>query len=287
VSAVQKKNLIVCADDFALSPAVSQGILELLALDRLSATSVMTLFPEWKILSGELKAFDNKKDIGVHLTLTDFKPLTQMLGATHQEHMLPIGSLIKRSYLRMLPLAAIKQELRAQIDEFYLALGRYPDFLDGHQHIHILPGIRDVVFELYKEIQNENPNIYLRNCYSPITTVLKQNIARVKTAFISFLGHQQYLLLKQNGVLSNHGFAGIYDLLSDCVEYGNVFQQFVQYAGHNHLMMCHPGYVDDVLKKRDPVTAQREKELQFLKSNACQEMLAAQNFVISRLAHQQ
>jgi predicted glycoside hydrolase/deacetylase ChbG (UPF0249 family) len=47
------RRIVICADDYALSPGVSAGIRELLAAGRLNATSVMTIFPE---LEAEAKA---------------------------------------------------------------------------------------------------------------------------------------------------------------------------------------------------------------------------------------
>ena len=38
---------VLCADDFALSPGVSRGIIDLIARGRLSATGCMTVSPFW------------------------------------------------------------------------------------------------------------------------------------------------------------------------------------------------------------------------------------------------
>ncbi len=72
------RRIVLCADDYALSPGVSAGIRELIAAGRLNATSVMTIFPEFE---QEAKALQATKSpipfqIGLHATLTGgFAPL--------------------------------------------------------------------------------------------------------------------------------------------------------------------------------------------------------------------
>ena len=66
-----------CADDFALSPGVSRGILEAVAAGRLTATSVMTSS------SGRrgaccFRLSEGAVDIGLHFNLTLGPPLSAM-----------------------------------------------------------------------------------------------------------------------------------------------------------------------------------------------------------------
>ena len=68
----------LCADDYALSPGISRGILEALSAARLSATSVMTTRPFWPKDAHELRQFKTKADIGLHLNLTLGGPLGDM-----------------------------------------------------------------------------------------------------------------------------------------------------------------------------------------------------------------
>ena len=42
----------------------------------------------------------------------------------------------------------MKQELTAQLEKFKVLTGRYPARVDGHQHVHVFPGIRDVFAEV-------------------------------------------------------------------------------------------------------------------------------------------
>ena len=44
--------------------------------------------------------------------------------------------------------------------------------------------------------------------------------------------------------------------------------------------MCHPGFVDDTLRDLDPLTAQREREYDFLNSDSFTRLLADKNVTL-------
>ena len=46
--------------------------------------------------------------------------------------------------------AALVNEIAAQLRMFVHTFGRAPDFIDGHQHVHLFPQIRDAVLEVAK-----------------------------------------------------------------------------------------------------------------------------------------
>ena len=51
----------------------------------------------------------------------------------------------------------IATQLRAFIDTF----GRPPDFLDGHQHVHLFPQVRDAFL---KVVAQGAPDAWVRQC---------------------------------------------------------------------------------------------------------------------------
>ena len=71
-------DLALCADDFALSPAVSQGILEALAAARLTATSAMTTQASWPEAARAFRTLAPQADLGLHFNLTLGGPLGKM-----------------------------------------------------------------------------------------------------------------------------------------------------------------------------------------------------------------
>ena len=85
-------------------------------------------------------------ELGLHFNLSEGAPLSAALRALWPT--LPgLARLLALAHLRRLPLAAIGAEFRAQVDAFAEALGRKPAFVDGHQHVHALPGVRRIVLD--------------------------------------------------------------------------------------------------------------------------------------------
>jgi len=52
-------------------------------------------------------------------------------------------------------------EIATQVSAFVMAFGRLPDFLDGHQHVHLLPQVRDAFLKVVAETA---PNAWVRQC---------------------------------------------------------------------------------------------------------------------------
>src|SRR3954471_14299733 len=114
------RKVVLCADDYGLSPGVSRGIRELLTQRRLSATSCMVVFPEFAHDGPLLKPFFEQADIGLHFTLTAELPLSSVLIA---------------GWLRRLDVKEVRRELNRQLDLFASVMGRPPAYIDGHQHV--------------------------------------------------------------------------------------------------------------------------------------------------------
>lgn len=146
--------LIVHADDFGLSRNVNEGILEAHCRGILTSTSVMA--------SGE--AFDHAiqlfratptLDVGVHLTMTEERPvlgradIPTLLNEQGSFHSNP-GAFMKRYVTHRISLDDVRREFDAQIGRV-AEQGVKISHLDGHQHLHMVPGIRRVVGELAKK----------------------------------------------------------------------------------------------------------------------------------------
>jgi hypothetical protein len=81
-------------------------------------------------------------------------------------------------------------------------------------------------------------------------------------------------------VAFNPAFAGAYDFTRE-PDFAELFEKFLEGLPEGGLVMCHPGFVDDVLIALDPLTSQREREYAFLAGDALPALLAARNFVLS------
>ena len=87
--------------------------------------------------------------------------------------------------------------------------------------------------------------------------------------------------MRAAGHVLNEGFAGFSDFRPE----GYDARQFATYLvapGERHLVMCHPGHVDDALRRLDPVTELREAELAFVLSNAFVDLLDEKGVALAR-----
>jgi predicted glycoside hydrolase/deacetylase ChbG (UPF0249 family) len=226
--------LILCADDFAFSPQVSGVIADLAAQGRLNATSCMAVLPNWHADSAMLSGLPETMQIGLHLVLTGERPVTAM------PHLAPGGELPAIDLLqgmavrKKLPLNEITVEISAQFDRFEDAMGRAPDFVDGHQHSHALPGIREIVLA---ETGRRAPHAWLRTCEERIGAMLARPY-RGKALASAYRSRGFRSAAAAHGLTCNQGFAGHYGFAGD---YAMMFPNFLKSPGKRHLVMCHPG----------------------------------------------
>jgi len=143
--------LIVNADDFGISEAVNRGIVEAHVRGIVTSTSIMATAPKFEH-AVELARQRPSLAVGVHLVLTEQRPLTGAAAAaslvrpdgTFEPH---LKQLLKKRLRGLVAMSEVRSELDAQIRRVRSA-GIAINHLDGHQHVHVLPGISRVVAEL-------------------------------------------------------------------------------------------------------------------------------------------
>jgi len=270
----------LCADDFALSPGVSRGILMALEARRLTATSVMTTRPSWPDAAKELLPFQYTAEIGLHLNLTLGAPLSHMPRLAQTNVLPSIGTLISIATGGRLPEAEIRTEIAAQIEAFAAHFGKMPDFIDGHQHAHVLAAIRPMLFDILKSFGLRG-KIWVRDSCDRPAAILKRGRQVKKALAVAWLARGFAKEAAICGFETNRGFSGFssFDLTSP---YSADFERYLVAAGPRHLIMCHPGLIDDELKVLDPVTDSRPRELAFLLSQDFEACLDRQRMRLSR-----
>ena len=274
--------LIVCADDYGFTPGVSRAIRELLAARRISATSVMAASEFWPSEAPALKAVAAGADIGLHITLDRSCPARPRCRPSRHPGAFPaMGAVYKAGLSRRLPLDEIRSEIERQIASFIKHFGAAPAHIDGHHHIHQLPGIRDLVVDAAKRL---GPGRTL-GPFVPGTPhrIWRRGVAVGKALAIGALGAGIDSRARRAGVPVNHGFSGAYDFLGDERPVSELFQRFIANTGDNALVMCHPGYCDATLAKLDIMTTAREAELAYLMSPDWPALLAAQDLELGPL----
>lgn len=267
--------IVVCADDYGLSMGVCDAIERLIAERRLSATGAMTGMATWRARAGDFRALirQHPADVGLHFTLTGQRPLTRARGLAQDGRLPEIGSLILRAFSGALPRAAIRDELRAQLDAFEDAWGGPPDFLDGHQHAHALPGIREIVVEELAGRYANRP-LWVRNCREPASWARRRGHGWRKALLIGTLTAGAAGRAGAAGFATNDSFRGLYDFGPE-PGFRTIFRAALTGPGERVLVHCHPGTVDEELRRLDPLLEPRERELAYLASPECGEDLAA------------
>src|SRR6478735_4759189 len=102
----------LCADDYGLTPGVSRGILELLAVGRLTAASAMVTQPGWPQDAAALRPFADAVDIGLHLNLTLGLPSDPMPALAPAGKFPALAALIRGALMGRLTLMAISTSMR-------------------------------------------------------------------------------------------------------------------------------------------------------------------------------
>ena len=265
--------LAVCADDFGLAPGISAGIAKLAHAQRLTAISCITNSPHFKASAALLNDLPASVDVGLHLNFTEGRPLSARL-ARRWPTLPSMPRLIAQAHLRRLPISQVRNEVHAQLAAFNRALGRPPAFIDGHQHVHHLPGLRRIMLDMVEHVQ-------------PIPAV--RNTGRLLGPGFGFKrwviertgGRALAVELVQRVIAHNPALLGAYDFVD--ADYRSRMRGWLaELPAEGGLLFCHPGsHVDG--DPADGIRAARERELAYLGSAAFDEDLTAAQVTLGRV----
>ena len=278
------KNLIVNADDLGWTDGVNRGILEAFRAGIVTSTTVLangTAFAE----AVKVAQSAPRLAVGVHLNLSDGEPVadresvTSLLSDDGRFADGPESLLWKRAR-RGLVLDEVEEEWDAQIQKVRDA-GIRPTHLDGHKHVHMLPGLFEIALRLAKKHGIEAIRVSLEE--SSLRTalasgsqhrgavVMKQGVqarglkllardARKQAAHMGIATADYFCGIAQTGELT---FEGLEQLLKNLPE------------GITELI-CHPGYADEALQKTATrLQASRQKELEILTDTRIRKLVAS------------
>lgn len=274
------KQLIVNADDFGLTKLVSQGILDAHHYGIVTSTSLIAneeAFDAAIAMSGRAP----RLSVGVHLALTQGIPVSPAfevptLVDAHGRLYLTPGQFLNRIVTRRISLRDIEIELRAQIAKV-LRAGITPTHLDGHKHVHVLPGISEIVIRLAQEFgipsvrcpMEELPLARLAHCLrgSPVGVLKQYVVGRA----VSWFARRFRLRLTPAGL--NYP-AHFYGLSQAGFLNGERLEEILRaLPGGASELLCHPGYADSLLAKTGTrLLAQREIECRALMSPRTREL---------------
>ena len=257
--------LALCADDYGAGRGIDDAIVELAAAGRLSAVSCLANGEHWSGDAPALRGVAGRVDIGLHFNLSEGRPLSAELARAWAS--LPaLPRLIALAHLGALPLQAIRAELACQLEVFTAAAGMAPRFVDGHQHVHHLPGVRGIVLEA---VERMRPMPAVRN-----TGRVLGPGWRIKRLLIGATGGRALLhQLARRGIAHNPALSGVYDF--EATDYRALMQRWLAaIPAEGALLFCHPG-AGSTAADVDPIAAARVREWNYLRSAGFTDDLAA------------
>ncbi|TPM21287.1 ChbG/HpnK family deacetylase [Mesorhizobium sp. B2-3-6] len=253
------RGIRLIADDYGLAPGVSAAILDLLDRGRLMGTGCMTGFAEWPGEAERIKPLCGRVAVGLHLTLTDQPAVTGPSSLAPEGRLPPLRSLALPILRGSIETCDVHAELDAQFGRFVEALGRRPDFIDGHQHVHFLPVVRKW---LRGRFAGDAGRPWLRGA----PALAGSGAAASKIAAIAALATGFNRSMRRAGFTVRAPLAGIYDWRQP-EKFAPALQTAVESLPEEGLFMCHPGHVDETLRARDPMQDVREVEFAVLASD--------------------
>ncbi|WP_052063553.1 ChbG/HpnK family deacetylase [Nitrincola sp. A-D6] len=241
------KSVVLCADDFGLSAEINEGILQLLECQRLSAVSCMTCLPYWNSSALTLNTLRSRAAIGLHFNLTE------------SPRAVSLGHLMQQSLTGRLDHQWVRDELQRQLDDFENVLGCRPDFVDGHQHVQVFPGIRQVLIEvLQTRYTDQQP--WVRRVAPHLTghdALVKALVLRLMSTGFATQMRRQQLPLTQ-------AFAGLYSLNPNA-DFASLLHGWINQLPDGGLIMCHPGATG---KSVTGLALTRQRELAYLSGDS-------------------
>ncbi|WP_176086472.1 ChbG/HpnK family deacetylase [Martelella sp. HB161492] len=243
---------MIIADDFGLGRAHDAVILSLIEERQIDGTSVMVdgeMADRDIALLRDLRA-DGAR-VGLHLNLThDFGGGSPTM---------PLGSLMKASLSGRLP-AAFGADFERQTKRFADLFGSLPDYYDGHQHCHCLPGLSQCAAAL--------PGAGTAWIRVPLPAKaaglwLNMRAGGVKVAVIAALAWRARTHFRAAGFATNSDFSGFLRL--DDPDAVAAWLPRLMAATEGGLIMTHPGAADDPVQCDGHAAQSREIEADVLK----------------------
>ena len=267
------RNLIVNADDLGWTRGVNRGIAE--AHKNGIVTSGTLLANGGAFDDGvELALGTPTLGVGVHLNLSDGPPVLaagKVLSLVNGQGLFHGGpeQLLLRLARRTLDVDEVEREWDAQIRKV-IAAGIGPTHLDGHKHVHMLPGLFPIALRLAKRhgigcVRIALEESRLRSALAGgngyhASVVLKQG---VQARGLKLLAHDARAQAERTGIATADYFCGI-------AQTGELTLKGVEKFLHSlpegtTELMCHPGHADEELRGTSTrLQSSREQELRIL-----------------------
>ena len=247
------RKLIVTADDLGLSPLITDGIFCAHREGIVTAAALLVNAPGTDDAVAKVHAYPDLQ-IGLHLGVVEGHSLlgrqssitdsTSYFGDDKiclHRHWKPF---LARYFSGALDLREIEQEFEVQIQKFMTFFPSIP-FLNSTQHLHILPGVSEIVIRLCKKYQIKNVRV-------PCSMVPESSglLRRLIGIPYRLLGARFRILCRRGGIGHADHFAGFFRCGHQDVE--SIQKMISQFSEGVTELMLHPAFDDLVLRQKMP-----------------------------------
>ena len=199
------------ADDLGLGAEVDHAIFDLVESGRLDGASLLVNGPTAQRAIETWRQLPNPPALFLHLCLTEGPRDSTNVDLPTSFGRLLLASCLPWQRRRLKP--QIRRSLRQQISRYKQLTGANEIHLDGHQHVHLIPMVLDIVLGL---AQNEQVT-WIRTTAEPLPTDLPLNLwwacvrqgGALKWLVLQCLTRLARPKLRNANVVTNRSFAGV------------------------------------------------------------------------------
>ena len=242
------KVLIINADDFGYCPRRNAAIIDLFRRQVISSTSLL-VNGDYACEARAL-AVMNRVPIGLHLNLTEGRPITSDLNHVRSlvdAYGMMHGKIGLRNAIDQgsIDMTHVEYEIEMQFHQYrqWIPDGDYPMHVDGHQHTHVHPMLVECIARQARRFGVNyirapfDPAILATSSPVPFYRTVVEQTRSARTVFDRYgLRYPPYFI-----GLTTMGREMTYDNLERC------FQMFTSDETSNIAeLMCHPGYPSEI-----------------------------------------
>ena len=161
-------------------------------------------------------------------------------------------------------------------------MGRAPDYVDGHQHVHQLPVIREALLSTLVQRYNK-AKPWLRSTVRAVAGLPWRGSRSDRKAWLieTLGGRSLRRTADRLGLTTNTHLLGIYDFGSADVPFGQRMERWLDGVQHGDALLCHPATSTD---STDPIAACRRQEFAYLASDEFDHALRVRRIRVARLS---
>jgi chitin disaccharide deacetylase len=247
------KNVVLCADDFGLNASVSQGIIALAVLGRISATSALVYSDRWAQDALQLSELRSRLDVGLHLDWTSTQAMAVGQGVN-------VPGVLAQAFVSAQARRGLQEDVHRQLDRFEQHWKAMPDHISGFGHLHQVKPWREAMCEvLMRRYGSAQRKPWIR-----VTQLPPQNRRARWYAFWGGLALSNWA--KEAGWPVCAPLLGAYDFRGGIGQYGRHMNSWLQQIAtmptdETAVVACHPALSAQM---SDPIGVARSREFAYL-----------------------